>query len=52
VLEVRGGTSGDDSIQTMKEKIMKTLAGLWMDHREAVIVLRSENGRETNQNEV
>lgn len=28
---------------------MKTLAGLWIDHREAVIVLVSENGRETKR---
>ena len=29
--------------------MMKTLAGLWIDHREAVIVLVSENGRETKR---
>jgi len=28
---------------------MKTLAGLWIDHREAVIVLLSENGQETRR---
>ncbi len=28
---------------------MKTLAGLWIDHREAVIVLVSEKGRETKR---
>ena len=28
---------------------MKTLAGLWIDHREAVIVLLSKNGRETKR---
>jgi hypothetical protein len=28
---------------------MKTLAGLWIDHREAVIVLVSETGRETKR---
>jgi hypothetical protein len=26
--------------------MMKTLAGLWIDHREAVIVLLSEKGQE------
>ncbi len=31
----------------MKEIMMKTLAGLWIDHREAVVVLVSENGQET-----
>jgi len=29
--------------------MMKTLAGLWIDHREAVIVLLSENGQETRR---
>ncbi len=29
--------------------MMKTLAGLWIDHREAVIVLVSESGRETKR---
>ena len=28
---------------------MKTLAGLWIDHREAVIVLVSEKGQETKR---
>ena len=28
---------------------MRTLAGLWIDHREAVIVLVSKNGRETKR---
>jgi hypothetical protein len=28
---------------------MKTLAGLWIDHREAVIVLVSEKGQETRR---
>ena len=28
---------------------MKTLAGLWIDHREAVIVLLSEQGQETRR---
>ena len=28
---------------------MKTLAGLWIDHREAVIVLLSEKGQETRR---
>jgi hypothetical protein len=30
----------------LKQKRMKTLAGLWIDHREAVIVLLSEKGQE------
>jgi hypothetical protein len=34
---------------TKKEKMMKTLAGLWIDHREAVIVLLSEKGQETRR---
>jgi stalled ribosome rescue protein Dom34 len=29
--------------------MMKTLAGLWIDHREAVIVLVSEKGQETRR---
>jgi stalled ribosome rescue protein Dom34 len=29
--------------------MMKILAGLWIDHREAVIVLLSENGQETRR---
>jgi hypothetical protein len=29
--------------------MMKTLAGLWIDHREAVIVLVSDKGRETRR---
>jgi stalled ribosome rescue protein Dom34 len=29
--------------------MMKTLAGLWIDHREAVIVLLSEKGQETRR---
>jgi len=29
--------------------MMKTLAGLWIDHREAVIVFLSENGQETRR---
>ncbi len=29
--------------------MMKTLAGLWINHREAVIVLVSKNGRETKR---
>jgi hypothetical protein len=29
--------------------MMKTFAGLWIDHREAVIVLLSENGQETRR---
>jgi stalled ribosome rescue protein Dom34 len=29
--------------------MMKTLAGLWIDHREAVIVLVSEKGQETKR---
>jgi hypothetical protein len=28
---------------------MKTLAGLWVDHREAVIVILSDKGRETRR---
>ena len=32
-----------------QEKTMKTLAGLWIDHREAVIVLLSEKGHETRR---
>ena len=28
---------------------MKSLAGLWVDHREAVIVVLSDNGEETNR---
>ena len=32
-----------------KEKNMKTLAGLWIDHREAVIVLLSNKGQETRR---
>jgi predicted RNA-binding protein with PIN domain len=34
---------------TMKEKMMKTLAGLWIDHREAVIVILSDKGQETRR---
>src|SRR6266436_2889424 len=34
---------------TRKEKMMNTLAGLWIDHREAVIVLLSEKGQETRR---
>jgi len=30
-------------------KMMKTLAGLWIDHREAVIVLLSDKGQETKR---
>jgi len=29
--------------------MMKTLAGLWIDHREAIIVLLSEKGQETRR---
>jgi hypothetical protein len=32
-----------------KEKVMKTLASLWIDHREAVIVLLSEKGQQTRR---
>jgi hypothetical protein len=32
-----------------EKKMMKTLAGLWIDHREAVIVLVSEKGQETRR---
>jgi len=28
---------------------MKTLAGLWIDHREAVIVILSDKGEETRR---
>lgn len=31
------------------KQMMKTLAGLWIDHREAVIVLVSKSGRETKR---
>jgi len=31
------------------EKMMKTLAGLWIDHREAVIVFLSDKGQETRR---
>lgn len=31
------------------KKTMKTLAGLWIDHREAVIVLVSDKGQETKR---
>jgi hypothetical protein len=34
---------------TTKEKMMKTLAGLWIDHREAVIVILSDKGQETRR---
>ena len=33
----------------MKEVMMKTAAGLWIDHREAVIVLLSDKGQETRR---
>jgi hypothetical protein len=32
-----------------RRKMMKTLAGLWIDHREAVIVLMSLKGQETKR---
>ena len=33
----------------MEEKLMETSAGLWIDHREAVIVLVSDKGQETKR---
>lgn len=33
----------------MKQILMKTLAGLWIDHREAVIVLLSDKAQETKR---
>jgi len=35
--------------QTKMQMKMKTLAGLWIDHREAVVVLVSEKGQETRR---
>jgi hypothetical protein len=34
---------------TKKVNLKKTLAGLWIDHREAVIVLQSAKGQETTR---
>jgi hypothetical protein len=31
------------------KQVMKTLAGLWIDHREAVIVILSDKGQETRR---
>jgi hypothetical protein len=35
--------------QATKKNMLKTLAGLWIDHREAVIVLLSNKGQETRR---
>jgi hypothetical protein len=37
------------SNSTRKEKLVKTLAGLWIDHREAVIVILSDHGQKTSR---
>jgi len=31
---------------------MKTVAGLWVDHREAVIVILSDKGQETTEGQI
>jgi hypothetical protein len=48
-LQRKAEQNGVACVKLVWRNVMKTLAGLWIDHREAVIVLVSEKGQETKR---